>query len=91
MTSLKQRTFKAILWDLVGRFLTQGSSFVLTIILARLLDPEEFGIVAMAMAFITISNVFVDFGARNDTWVKCHVWHQNVTEYCFSNTHTYFN
>ena len=62
MTSLKQRTFKAIVWDLLGRFLTQGSSFVLTVILARLLAPEEFGIVAMAMAFITISNVFVDFG-----------------------------
>ena len=62
MTSLKQRTFKAIVWDLLGRFLTQGSSFVLTIILARLLAPEEFGVVAMAMAFITISNVFVDFG-----------------------------
>ena len=62
MTSLKQRTFKAIIWDLLGRFLTQGASFVLTIILARLLAPEEFGVVAMAMAFITISNVFVDFG-----------------------------
>ena len=62
MTSLKQRTFKAIVWDLLGRVLTQGSSFVLTIILARLLAPEEFGVVAMAMAFITISNVFVDFG-----------------------------
>ena len=62
MTSLKQRTFKAIVWDLLGRFLTQGSSFILTVILARLLAPEEFGVVAMAMAFITISNVFVDFG-----------------------------
>ncbi len=62
MTSLKQRTFKAIVWDLLGRFLTQGSSFILTIILARLLAPEEFGIVAMAMAFISISNVFIDFG-----------------------------
>ena len=35
---------------------------VVSIILARLLSPEEFGIIAIMMVFITLSNVFIDSG-----------------------------
>ena len=40
----------------------QGSTFVISILLARILDPAEFGLIGMAMVFITISQVFVDVG-----------------------------
>lgn len=60
--SLKIQTIKAFSWDFLGRILTQISSFIVSIFLARLLSPEEFGLVAMALAFISISSVFIDIG-----------------------------
>ena len=47
------------------RFAAQGVTFVLSIILARLLDPEVYGVVAIVTIFITIFQVFVDSGFGN--------------------------
>ena len=62
MNSLKNRSAKAFAWNIAGTFLKQGSGFIISIFLARLLDPAEFGLVGMAMVFITISQVFIDVG-----------------------------
>jgi len=60
--SLKQKSGIAIAWDLGGTLAKSLSSFVISIFLARLLTPEEFGLVGMAMVFITVSQVFIDVG-----------------------------
>jgi O-antigen/teichoic acid export membrane protein len=60
--SLKDKTAKGIVWDMGGTVARQGSGFIVSIVLARLLEPSEFGLVGMAMAFITISQVFIDVG-----------------------------
>jgi O-antigen/teichoic acid export membrane protein len=52
----------ALFWDLSGAFVKQFSSFFISILLARLLGPEEFGIIASSMVFISISQVFTDVG-----------------------------
>jgi len=62
LTSVKKQTIRAFSWDILGRFLTQGNTFIVSIFLARLLGPEQFGLVAMAMAFISIATVFIDIG-----------------------------
>ena len=62
MTSLKKRSSNAFAWDMVGTLLKHGSTFIISIFLARLLEPAEFGLVGMAMVFITISHVFIDVG-----------------------------
>ncbi|NBG66644.1 lipopolysaccharide biosynthesis protein [Acidiluteibacter ferrifornacis] len=62
MSSLKRRSAIAVAWDLGGVLLNHGTSFIISIFLARLLSPKEFGLVGMAMVFITISQVFVDVG-----------------------------
>ena len=49
-------------WDLVGTFFKQVSVLGVSVVLARLLSPEEFGIIGMAMAFVSLSQVFVDVG-----------------------------
>ena len=49
-------------WDLLGTFFKQISTLVVTVILARILSPEEFGIIGMAMVFVSLSQVFVDVG-----------------------------
>jgi O-antigen/teichoic acid export membrane protein len=60
--SLKQKSGIALAWDLGGVMAKSLSGFVISIFLARLLTPEEFGVVGMAMVFITISQVFIDVG-----------------------------
>lgn len=62
MSSLKQKAIKGASWSFTGRLLQQGSQFIIGIILARLLLPQEYGLVAMALVFITIFYVFVDSG-----------------------------
>jgi len=49
-------------WKLAERLSSQGMTFVLSIILARLLMPSQYGIVAMINIFIVIANVFVTAG-----------------------------
>ena len=56
--------FKQALWDFAGRFINYFVTFVVGIVLARLLSPEEFGIFAIVMAIVLFSNVFLDFGFR---------------------------
>jgi len=62
LTSLKKKSSIAVIWDLLGRFSTQGVSFIVLIFLARLLNPEEFGIVGIALAIIGFTHIFVDAG-----------------------------
>ena len=63
--SLKKKTVGGFLWRLAERMGAQGVSFVVTIVLARLLLPEDYGTVALITVFITILNVFVDSGLGN--------------------------
>ncbi|WP_274475247.1 lipopolysaccharide biosynthesis protein [Mangrovimonas aestuarii] len=60
--NLKQKSKAGLIWDLSGTFVRQIATFVVSIILARILIPEDFGVVGLALAFITISSVFIDVG-----------------------------
>jgi O-antigen/teichoic acid export membrane protein len=62
LNSIKKKTIKAFSWDFIGRLFSQSSTFIVSIFLARLLNPEDFGLIAMAMAFIHIGGVFIDVG-----------------------------
>jgi O-antigen/teichoic acid export membrane protein len=62
MHDLKKKATSALAWDFLGTLSHQGVGFIISIFLARLLEPSEFGVIAMAMVFITISQVFADFG-----------------------------
>lgn len=62
MDNLKTLGVKAFIWDFFGKMATHGVSFVISIILARLLDPSDFGLIAIVMVVIGIANVFTDIG-----------------------------
>lgn len=53
------------IWRLFERFGTQIISFVLSIILARILDPNVYGQVAIVLVLISILSVFIDSGFGN--------------------------
>ncbi|PKD44657.1 lipopolysaccharide biosynthesis protein [Rhodohalobacter barkolensis] len=60
--SLKVEASKGVLWVAVERFGQQILQAVIFIILARLLTPEDFGLVAMLIIFFAISKSFIDSG-----------------------------
>lgn len=64
-SGLKTKAIKGTLWSAIDRLSVQIINFGLSLAIARLLDPSDYGIIAMTMLFITLSNVFVDSGFAN--------------------------
>lgn len=60
--NLLLKTSSNLLWRFAERFGATGVSFVVSMVLARLLAPEDYGLIALVTVFITILNVFVDAG-----------------------------
>jgi len=60
--SLKQRTVAGIAWSTAARVIQQVIQFSLSVILARLLVPEDFGLVGMVAVFLGFANLFGEFG-----------------------------
>ncbi|UII33380.1 lipopolysaccharide biosynthesis protein [Fulvivirga ulvae] len=54
--------WNSVFWYLSGKLFTQGFGLVVSVILARLILPDEFGIIAMVLVIIAMSQVFLDFG-----------------------------
>ncbi len=59
---MKSRAISATLWSSADILLRQGLQFAVSIALARLLSPEEFGTIALLYLFIGIASAFVDSG-----------------------------
>ena len=60
--SLKSKVAKGAVWILLERLSTQAVSFVVGMILARLLTPEAYGTVALTSIFFAVASVLVDGG-----------------------------
>ena len=60
--SLKQKTIKGTAWSFLDNIAGSGVTFLVGIVLARLLTPAEFGIIGMVTIFIAISNSIIDSG-----------------------------
>lgn len=55
MESLKQKTFYGIIWSSLERFSVQGIQFVVMIIMARMLTPDDYGLIGMLTIFETVN------------------------------------
>lgn len=62
MSSLKDKTVKGVIWSSIDRFSAQGIQFVFSILIARLLLPEDYGVIAMLGIFMAVSQTFIDSG-----------------------------
>ncbi|ACU06802.1 Lipopolysaccharide biosynthesis protein wzxC [Flavobacteriaceae bacterium 3519-10] len=60
--SLKKQAISGMLWTFAQQFSVQGISFVVSIILARLLLPAEFGLIAMISVFVGLANALISSG-----------------------------
>ena len=62
MAFTKSIIFKSFIWKLLERCSVQVVSFVVTIVLARILMPSDYGQIALVMVFVNLANVIVDGG-----------------------------
>lgn len=83
--SLKSKTVHGVVWSALERFSLQGVQFLINIIMARLLLPSDYGLIAMLAIFLQISQTFVDSGFTNAL-----IQRKDRTEVDFS-TVFYFN
>jgi teichuronic acid exporter len=83
--TLKQKTISGLTWSFIDNFSNIFLSFIVGIILARLLSPSEFGLIGMITVFTTISQSFIDSGFGEGLIRKKDCTHE---DYC---TVFYFN
>lgn len=60
--NLKTKVLKGFFWKFSERISAQVVSLIVSIVLARLLLPEDYGAISLVTIFITIANVFVSDG-----------------------------
>lgn len=65
MSSLKDQTVKGVYWSSAENVITVGITFVVGLVLARLLGPEEYGLIGIITIFISVFNSIVDSGFSN--------------------------
>lgn len=60
--ALLHRSLHALKWNYLGMLVQTGMQFILGILLARLLGPAPFGLVAIAWLILGLGNLVADFG-----------------------------
>lgn len=70
---LKDKTVKGVGWSAADAFLGQGVTFIVGIVLARILSPEEYGLIGIVTIFTSILLGFVDSGFSNSLIRKPNV------------------
>lgn len=78
-TSVRSQLLHGVVWNFIEKVLIRGVSFVIGIILARLLSPSDYGLIGMLAVFIAISNVFIEGGLA-----KALIQRQNCQDIDFS-------
>lgn len=62
MSELKNKTINGVIWGAVERFSVQGISFLIMIIMARLLTPKDYGLIGMLAIFMAVAQSLIDSG-----------------------------
>lgn len=62
---LKSKTLHGLMWSGIDNVAYIGANFVIGVVLARLLSPSDYGLIAMISVFLGISRTFIDSGFGN--------------------------
>lgn len=81
----KGTALSGFFWSFLDNSITQGFNFIVGIVLARILSPDEFGIMGILIVFITVFETILDSG-----FSQALIQKKNVTDNDFS-TVFYFN
>jgi PST family polysaccharide transporter len=91
--SLRQKTITGLAWSSVSQGVKVLSQFIITVILARLLLPNDFGLLAMATVFMNFAMIFSEMGIssalvqKQDTHDRHYhsaFWLNLITGFCLT-------
>jgi len=60
--NLRAKTINALSWSFLENVVIRGIQFITGVILARLLFPEQFGLIGMLLIFMMVARMFVESG-----------------------------
>src|SRR4051812_28367453 len=80
--STKRKMAMGTLWGMIGTSFNQIFSFLIFVLLARLLTPTEFGVVGLATIFIEMSRQFIS-GGIPDALIRQREWNQSLASTAF--------
>lgn len=61
-SSLEEKAIRGVFWSAIERLVPQLVQFIVSIVLARLLLPEQFGLIGMLVVFVALGKIFLDSG-----------------------------
>ena len=85
MSTLKEKTAKGLGWGFVDNFLGAGITAVVSIILARIVSPEEFGLIGMIAIFTALGNTLMDSGFSGALIRKQEVTEKDLSTVFYTN------
>jgi len=85
MTQHHEKTRHAVIWSAIDVFLRHGVQFIVSVILARLLVPEDFGLIAMLTLFVSIAAIFIDGGLSSALIQRQHATHTDESTIFYFN------
>ena len=62
MSVSKDSVVKGVFWSFADKFASQGVQFIIGLLIARILAPSDFGLIAMISIFIAIAQTVIDSG-----------------------------
>ena len=60
--SLKKKAKSSLLWTVLESVFVKSFTFIVTLVLTRLLSPEDFGLIGLITVFVALGNVIVESG-----------------------------
>lgn len=81
--SLSRKMSSGLFWSYAERFLAQSITLIVSILLARILDPDHYGIIAIVSVFITICDALVTGGFGNALVQKKDVTDKDFDTICW--------
>lgn len=83
--NLTQKSISSFLWKTVQSVCTLGSTFIIQIVLARILDPADFGIVAITTVFMTLANTIIETSFSSSVIQKSELSQKLLSSVFFAN------
>lgn len=85
--NLKGQAKKGLYWKAIEMFAKYGINFVISILMARMLDPHDYGVAALPALFLTVITIFTDSGFTPALVRKPELTESDLTTaFCYSLT-----
>ena len=84
-SNLKRKMTSGLFWNSIDRFSNQGLSFVFSVLIARIVSPDNYGVIAMLYVFTDVAQVFIEGGITSAIIRKPNLSEEDLSTAFFLN------